>query len=226
MHYYLDGYNLIFRTLAAGETLQSRREQLILDLSTKIELLHLETTVIFDSQYKDNEATRHHYKNMEIYYTDQGETADDYIIKRVKQLPPKTKATVVTSDLHLAWRARREGAFTVSAEEYLSWLQRRFRNKAHQGKEPADGEKPTSTEAQLPKLLPLKESKKKKNLSVKLIHEFDFYMEQFGGVDNEGKKTKAPDTHRRLEPPSSHKQLKSQEPYESDFDRWLREFNK
>jgi hypothetical protein len=201
MHYYVDGYNLIFRTLAAGESLQQRRELLISELNTKIELLKLLTTVVFDSHYQKNEATLHHYRSLEIIYTNEKETADDYIIKALKHESNKKRVTVVTSDQHLAWRARREGANTESAEEYLAWLQRRYRNKVQHARKEA--EPPPIQKISLPKLLP---DPNEKTIEVKIQSEFDFYMEQFGGFDN--------------------KKVEPQTPYESDFDRWLREFDK
>lgn len=223
MHYYVDGYNLIFRTLVAGESLQHRRDRLIADLSDKIELIKISTILVFDSQYQKNEATRRHYKSMEIYYTDEQETADDYIIKSLKQRPKNSQVTVVTSDLHLAWRARREGALTMSAEEFLSWLQRRYRNKVQQVRESLEVTAPQKTN--LPVLLP-EIKKNEKIITVKVQSEIDFYMEQFGGVDNEDHNTQTPKKGKSRK--SLHQEEESTPPkkYESDFDRWLREFEK
>lgn len=223
MHYYVDGYNLIFRTLVSGESLQNRRERLIADLSDKIELLKLDTTLVFDSQYQSTEATRHHYKNMEIYYTDKAETADDYIIKSVKNSTRKNQLTVITSDLQLAWRVRREGALTMLVEEYLDWLQRRFRNKVHQLRESLKAP-PPAEKSVLPKLLPEPQKIQKKTVTVERKTDIDFYMEQFGGVDNE-----EVSAHDPKKDPHEKPVLSKDNPpmnYESDFDRWLREFEK
>ena len=36
MHYFIDGYNLLFRILRAGDNLQKQREEIIQDLEIKI----------------------------------------------------------------------------------------------------------------------------------------------------------------------------------------------
>lgn len=218
MLYYVDGYNLIFRTLSAGESLRHRRETLIADIHPKIELLKLETVLVFDSQYQNSEATRHHFKDLEIYYTDEGETADDYIVKAVKRHPNRKEVTVVTSDLRLAWRVRREHALTMSAEDYLQWLQRRYRNKVEQVR--LELSKEIVTKIPLPKLLPEPNAKPKKETLKLRQSDMEFYMEQFGGTKEEGE---VGEDKKKLD-----KRILKEKPFkhndESDFERWLREF--
>jgi hypothetical protein len=219
MHYYIDGYNLIFRVLKAKDSLRDRRTTLITELSNKIELLKLHTTLVFDSQYQSTEATRHHHKNLEIYYTDEGETADDYIIKSlkaIKQSPNKRNVTVVTSDLHLAWRARRENALTMSIDEYLDWINRRHRNKAAQIREELEAPPPPE-KIELPKLIPEPFQKTKKKTTPIRKSDFDYYLEQFGGESDVKSDVGEGPTLKKLEEPPKEK-------YETDFERWLREF--
>ncbi len=204
MLYYIDGYNLIFRILTAGDTLKHRRDALIKELSDKTELLKLNTILVFDSQHVSTEATRNHYKNLEIHYTNEGETADDYIICQLKMASERKGITVVTSDLRLAWRVRRENALTLTSEEYLTSISRRYKNKIEQIRQELEAAPPEKT--QLPKLLPERHRKTKLKNEFKPNQEanVEYYLEKFGSKEE-------PET------PSTKK-------YESDFDRWLREF--
>lgn len=140
MHYYIDGYNIIFRVLHATETLQLQREALIYDLSYKSELFNLDLTIVFDSHYQESDSSRSHLDRLEIAYTSKDETADDYILKAVKHHRTPKQLVVVTSDNHLAWKARSLGAKTEPAEVFMERLQKRFRNYL-------EGEEEVETEA-------------------------------------------------------------------------------
>ena len=69
MHYFIDGYNLLFRTTYASEDLAFQRQQIILDLNKKIQVLNLDVTIVFDSQYHPGESERFHYNQLEIEFT-------------------------------------------------------------------------------------------------------------------------------------------------------------
>ena len=129
MHYFIDGYNLMFRVIRAGNDLQLQREAIIRDLNRKIKRLNLHVTLIFDAQYQTGESSRHHYQHLEIRFKEHGETADDFILKEIKHQKSPQYVTVVTSDKRLAWSVRRRHAKTESVEEFLSWLNRRYKNK-------------------------------------------------------------------------------------------------
>lgn len=217
MLYYIDGYNIIFRTLTAGDTLKDRRDLLIKEISDKTELLKLNTVLVFDSQHQSTEATRNHFKNLEIHYTNEGETADDYIVNQIKNAPDKKTITVVTSDLKLAWRIRRENALTLTAEEYLNSLRRRYKNKCEQIREELAAPPPQKIE--LPKLIP-EPTQPKKEFKPKQEANVEYYLEKFGAEEKEqeGKKEGGKRKGGKLNPSPEVKK------YESDFDRWLREF--
>lgn len=221
MHYYVDGYNLIFRTLSQGESLQQRRERLVAELSEKGEWLKLSITLVFDSQYQKSDSTRHHFKTVEIYYTDEHVTADDYIIRVLKNHTSKERLTVVTSDLHLAWRARREGAVTLSCEEFIEMIKRRHKNKIQHVKKELNV--PHVQKLDLPKLLSEPQPKKKKTIIPKR-KSMEYYLEKFGGSEDKERETKG----QKSISPSLSKEYSDPSPpqYESDFDRWLREFSR
>lgn len=144
MHYYIDGYNLLFRVAGAGDDLQKQRQDIIQDLETKINLLELDVTLVFDAQYEQSESSRAHVKRLEICFTAVGETADDFILQALKAERRPTLHTVVTSDNKLAWLARRCHAKTESVEEFISWLNRRYKNKLTENKKETKSKKITT----------------------------------------------------------------------------------
>lgn len=152
MHYFIDGYNLLFRLLN-GEDLQSQREAIIHDLNKKIALVKLDVSIVFDAAFQIGERTRTHYQELEILYTAEGETADEYIIDEIKNSPHPQQETVVTSDKKLAWRVRHRSAHTESVEEFILWLNRSYKNKVRQLKKEKQKPKQEPTQEALPKPL-------------------------------------------------------------------------
>jgi|694.fasta_scaffold02776_25 predicted RNA-binding protein with PIN domain len=142
MIYYIDGYNLIFRILRASDDLKSRREKIIKDLNTKVELLDLTAIIVFDAQYQFGDAYRSHYKQLEILFTDENETADESILRSIKLADKPEKCIVVTSDKRLALAVRRRGAKTQTVEEFMLWLVKRVQNKKRKQKLPIEKKEP------------------------------------------------------------------------------------
>jgi len=134
MHYFIDGYNLIFRLFYSLDDLKVQREQIIKDLQGKIQCIGLDVTLVFDAQYQYGEMTRSHFRDLEVVFTAQGETADEYILNELKDNVHSIKHTVVTSDKKLAWQADRRGAKTESVEEFIVLLNKRYKNKLQQRK--------------------------------------------------------------------------------------------
>lgn len=214
MHYYIDGYNLLFKIVSAGEDLQKQRSRLILDLRSKIEILKLDAVLVFDSHYQPSASTRLHYKDFEVVFTDEGETADDYILSKLKSCPNPAQETVVTSDKRLAWRARRKLAKTESVEEFMSWLNKRVKNKLQpKEKLPEKLSKITST--------PISQEKKEFPKSMASAEEcFDYYLETFEKADVKQipiKKNGKP--LKNVEQP-----VEKKKEVVSDFQRWLKIF--
>jgi uncharacterized protein len=134
MHYFIDGYNLLFRLSHDDKKLQNQREAIILDLNKKISVVKIEVSIVFDSAFQIGGRSRSHYDALEILFTAQGETADEYILEEIKNHPHPDQETVVTSDKKLAMRARHCFARTESVEEFMQWLNRSYKNKIRQKK--------------------------------------------------------------------------------------------
>lgn len=147
MHYYIDGYNIIFRVLHVSESLQLQREALIYDLSYKADLFDLDLTVVFDSHYQEGDRDLSHFDRLKIVYTSKGESADDYIIKAVKHSVTPKQEVVITSDNHLAWKIRSLGGKAEPAEEFMERLQRRFKNHIEGIEESEEAEEFSEPEA-------------------------------------------------------------------------------
>lgn len=169
MHYYIDGYNLMFRLLRAGDDLTRQRELVIEEIYRKVSFVGLDVTIVFDSQYNPTESTRSNLRAMAIHFTDHAETADDYILSELKSDPDPFNHTVVTSDKKLAYLSRLRNAKTISVEEFMVLLNKRYKNKLRQKKHPI----PLKTEVKLPV------KPKDPSDTDKAEDCFDFYLREF-----------------------------------------------
>lgn len=116
MHYFVDGYNLLFRIARGKMTLQKKREILLSALAS----FNLNLTVVFDStQEKYGVEDRGHWHDLEIVYTEEGQTADAYILHELSLSNTPRREMVITSDKLLASHCRHYGAKTQSIEEFL-----------------------------------------------------------------------------------------------------------
>lgn len=136
MHYFIDGYNLLFRLMNADENLQTKREQIIIDLNAKASFAKIELSIVFDAAYQMGDRTRSHFDHIEILFTAQGESADEYILDEIKNSKKPNQETVVTSDKTLAWHARRLSAHSQSIESFISWLNKLYQKKSKEAKYP------------------------------------------------------------------------------------------
>ncbi len=129
MHYYIDGYNLLFRVVDAVENLQTEREAVLAELGKRAQAIDLSATIVFDAHHQPGPVSRGHYKNLEIVYTSEKESADEYIHRAVLRIKNARFITVVTSDKKLAWLCRVHGANTQSISAFLKWLNSRYQNE-------------------------------------------------------------------------------------------------
>lgn len=130
MHYFVDGYNMLFRLKHGRGDLQRQREQIIYDLNEKAALANLNISIVFDAYFQLGEGSRSHFDSVEILFTAKGQTADEFIIKEISRSLHPRRETVVTSDKDLAWHAKRLHAHTETVEGFLERL-----NKTHQKKQ-------------------------------------------------------------------------------------------
>lgn len=235
MHYFIDGYNLIFRLLHEEEDLQSKREAIIHDLNQKISLLRIDASIVFDATSQLGDGTRTHYDQLEILFTAEGETADEYIMEEIRNHPHPQQETVVTSDKRLAWRVRNRSAHTESVEEFTFWLNRAYKNKQRQLKKGK----------QIPPISPPKPKVSSKNSlpvqGASLEACEDYYAQIFESKweeivkKEEAKKSDAllsaskkrtPRTPKQKRPDPFEAPLSNEERAESEQERWEKIFEK
>ena len=220
MHYYIDGYNLLFRNCEAKDQLQKYRDSLLEYFNKSIHLLGLNATIVFDSQYREGEATRGHLIDLEVIFTGEGETADDYIVKALESRHSVGIQMVVTSDKKLAWRARLAGALTQTSEDFLSWMERRIQNKQKKPSKKKNFIQPLVTPQAKPEV--------SKELSITSTAEecVDYYQSVFESRYNEMEASKP--VRKSSKPKKIKKKIPSKEEPTviSDYDRWLNIFEK
>lgn len=231
MYYYIDGYNMLFRLLHAGDDLRSQRQELIQDLQLKVNLLQLEVTLVFDSHYQPDEGSRSHLGALEIVFTPLGETADEYILQELKELRSPSDYTVVTSDKKLAWLCRRRLAKTESIDDFITWLNKRYKNRLSPPKiKPAPRESLAVVARVVPPPpAPKAEEPPKKQASAEDC--FGYYLETFEKqveevAEKRVKKVELRSAGRSKKPKPKAIPLDPTEAYLSDLERWQRAFDK
>jgi predicted RNA-binding protein with PIN domain len=138
MHYYVDGYNLLFRLggLFEKKSLEISRACLISHLDNLAKLLNLECTIVFDAAFQSNELSRGHFGSLEIIFTAKDETADSHLIEIFDAIEKPGLAVCVTSDRELKSRAKMRHIRTLSCEEFLSSLHKKAAKKKKKEKIP------------------------------------------------------------------------------------------
>lgn len=127
MHYFLDGYNLLFRLCSPGiHDITAVRERLISHLDIHVTALDLNVTAVFDSHYSHSEESERHYRHLHVVFTDYGITADTWILSTLDARSSNKKAVVITSDKRLARAATHRGAQVEAVEIFFAWLSKRY----------------------------------------------------------------------------------------------------
>jgi len=100
-----------------------------MELHQKIHLLSMKATIVFDAHHQPGLGRRSFLEALEVCYTDEGETADLYILKQLKALQNPKQVTVVTSDKKLAREARMLSAKSQTVEQFISFLAKQCEKK-------------------------------------------------------------------------------------------------
>jgi predicted RNA-binding protein with PIN domain len=147
MHYFIDGYNLLFRIAEKKQSLETMRIDLVRFLSR----FSLDLTVVFDGSSDHRlETTRGHIGDLEIVYTSEYQSADAYIIQTLILAPHPRHHTVVTSDTSLARQCSQIGSHTITIEAFIAQLGKR--KKKSKPAEPKGSEDSPSHIARLLKI--------------------------------------------------------------------------
>ncbi|MEI8365190.1 MAG: NYN domain-containing protein [Parachlamydiaceae bacterium] len=220
MHYYIDGYNLLFRTLQGGDDLKSKRKEVVTGLDAKVSLIGLDVTIVFDSHYQPDEHTRTHYNSLEIIFTAAGETADEFILCALKEASHPSQHTVVTSDRILARLCRMRLAKTEEVDQFLSWLSKRYHNKLKENQRPVPEPIAAPAKVLAAPVLPLSRTPEQDKPPEGC---FDYYLSTFEEKykeirSNPKRAEKKAKKQKKVVPPPEDK------PFITNMERWLRAF--
>src|SRR3989339_1253050 len=126
MHYWIDGYNLLFRLPKSKGSFEEKRRILILQINEQVKNLSLSATIVFDaSDPSQNYDTRSHYDSLEIIYTHPKKSADDSILEAVELSKQRSRHCVVSSDKGLLLKAKALGSEILSLSDFLLFLQKK-----------------------------------------------------------------------------------------------------
>ena len=132
IHYYVDGYNLLFhlynRSTETSISLQKKRDYLLFFIQKQLLATNLFVIIVFDAASQERTTPSvTDIKTCEIIFTPQGQSADDFILEKISFSSKQT--TVVTSDKKLALSCKEFGANILSIEEFLSFLSKKKNKK-------------------------------------------------------------------------------------------------
>ena len=121
MHYYVDGYNFLLRE-EIPHPLEQARKQFLQYLSERAALLNLNITVVFDASFEESLGARQYYRGVDILFTEAGETADEWILKKIANSSTARQSVVVTGDRQLRRLASMLSAKTESITHFRQRL--------------------------------------------------------------------------------------------------------
>ncbi len=135
----VDGYNMIgawpeLVRLKNQDRLEDARDLLLQRLSNYAKYEGIAVMVVFDAQLIPGVTQRYTKYQLEVIFTEEGETADTYIEKAAgKRNDLLTQVTVATSDLAEQWVIFSQGALRTSARELYQTLEKNDKNiRQHQ----------------------------------------------------------------------------------------------
>ncbi|MFD2730019.1 NYN domain-containing protein [Enterococcus camelliae] len=126
----VDGYNMIgawpeLVALKNQDRMEEAREQLLQRLSNMAKYEGLEIIVVFDAQFVPGVTQSYKKYQLEVVFTEEGETADSYIERIAGEMNTLlTQVTVATSDLAEQWVIFSQGALRTSARELYKTVQK------------------------------------------------------------------------------------------------------
>lgn len=122
----IDGYNFLFRRGTKGPSLEKKRQNLLEQFNDELISLRLNVSIVFDgSDSIRSYAQRGKFDSLEVVYTTDQQTADEYIIEVIQHAKHPATYIVVTADRGLERICSRLGAKTQSIEDFLAFVQKK-----------------------------------------------------------------------------------------------------
>lgn len=131
MHYYIDGYNLLFQIAERTKTFTENRLLIIEHLAEFFNAHHLKGSLVFDSRFdlSGHFPSIHDLGSLEIIYSPKGLSADDYLVEILSICKCPKSITVITSDRYLSQRVQDFGCSLMNIEKFLKWTLKKKKQK-------------------------------------------------------------------------------------------------
>lgn len=126
----VDAYNMIgnwpdLNRLKLSGRLEEARDNLLSILSEYHKYQRIEMIVVFDAMYVPGVSKKYDHYGLEVVWTGQNQTADEYIEMLTKEKQTRfTQVTVATSDQAEQWTVFSAGALRIPAGELLTNINR------------------------------------------------------------------------------------------------------
>ena len=118
----VDGYNVAKADGGYEDLrLESQRERLVDAVFTLAKMTNTETIVVFDAQRVPGRRTKKTRRPVHVEWSRPGEIADDYIVKRLEELPQEP-VILVTNDKELRDRGRALAATIATSQQLLALI--------------------------------------------------------------------------------------------------------
>jgi len=139
-HLVIDGYNMVFAdselNRLARHNLEAGRTRFLDFLGCYTASKKVRVTVVFDGQKGMPGPNPVSGRNLKVVFT-QGESADEYIIRRVKKSRRSDQLIVVTSDRAILREVRSRNIPTQTAAPFWKRIRQDVPKSRHKAKEPA-----------------------------------------------------------------------------------------
>lgn len=118
MAYIVDGNNVMGQTPGWHRDKQAARLRLLRELAAFARVKGARVTVVFDGKPERLLPDGSAFKGVKVLYANKGSDADSRIARIVESSPDRRGLTVVTSDRHLAFLVRSDGARVMRSGEF------------------------------------------------------------------------------------------------------------
>ena len=120
----IDGYNLMYRMELTG-SLEQKREKLLIALAEFMAVNPNEILLVFDGgKYPSHHRGKDAKYGIKIFYSAQGETADDYIMEMVEKRTGKAKMhLIVSSDRKITDHAKEHFMKVMTSDEFVEYFE-------------------------------------------------------------------------------------------------------
>ena len=123
MHYIIDAYNLIGKLSTISLADSNKEEKLIDRFKSLKKNKNDHFLIVFDGKRKDNPyQSRQTLDQISVVFTDILESADNFILRKLKAIKHKSNVTVVTSDNEIKFSCKKQKITCLNSESFFRFL--------------------------------------------------------------------------------------------------------